>query len=165
MSFQMLDRIIQLEPGRRLVARKRFRRTEPFFVDHFPGLPVVPGVLLTEVMVQAGGWLIVGTFNFAQWPLLCMLEGVKFRALVGPEEELEAACTVVDLGKQDHEIKGCLTVQGRRVAEARIFYHSFSPLNGPTSSFDATSFLDWSRSTFDALGGEEALRHGRDGAR
>ena len=86
MRFVLIDRILELEPGRRAVATVRFDAAHDVFADHFPGMPIVPGVLVTEAMGQTGGWLLAATHGFESWPLLVMISNAKFRRLVRPDE-------------------------------------------------------------------------------
>ena len=64
MRFSLVDRILTLEPGRSITAVKNLSIAEEYLADHFPGFPVMPGVLMIESLVQAGGWLIRETEGF-----------------------------------------------------------------------------------------------------
>ena len=88
MRFVLVDRLVELEPGKRAVARKTFHPDDEVFADHFPGFPVVPGVLITEAMGQTAGWLLIATLGFARFPLLTLIDSAKFRRLVVPGDEI-----------------------------------------------------------------------------
>lgn len=148
MRFVLIDRFLELEPGRRAVARKVFRPEEEVFLDHFPGLPVVPGVLLTEAMGQTAGWLLASGYGFERWPLLVMVEKAKFRRLVRPGEELVLSATVARRGEDDFEARTEAGAGGERVADARLLFHVFDlPADAPLRE----SLARWGRSTFASL--------------
>ncbi len=154
MNYVLLDRFLKLEAGRELVAAKTFSEPDALFNDHFPGFPVVPGTLLTEAMVQAGGWLIVCTLQFSRWPLLCMIEKAKFRRFVRPGELLTVRSRLVSLGNKSYQTRGEILVEDQRVAECDVFFHGFATDSGPGGSFDAAAFNQWARTTFERLGGD-----------
>src|SRR5437868_6439462 len=84
--FLLVDRVVELDPGKRLVAIKNVTANEPFFIGHFPGAPVMPGVLIVEAMAQAAGLLVgygrsVGPNEFL---LFAGIDNVKFRQPVFP---------------------------------------------------------------------------------
>src|SRR5574341_2279814 len=83
--FLFVDGVIEMEPGERIVAFKVFRPEEEFFKGHFPGNPVVPGVIIVEALAQAGGILAYATDpEVNKMPALAGLENVKFRKPVFP---------------------------------------------------------------------------------
>lgn len=160
MRFVLIDRIVALEPGVRAVAVKTFPAEENLFEDHFPGFPVVPGTLLTEAMGQTGGWLLAATHGFSRWPLLNMIASAKFRRFVRPGEEIVLEAVVASAREESFEVRAQAAVAGSRVADARLFFHGFSPatLPGEPASFEA-----WARETFQQLGGESLLAGGNGG--
>jgi 3-hydroxyacyl-[acyl-carrier-protein] dehydratase len=130
---------VELERWRRAVAVKTFSDREDFLEDHFPGLPVVPGVLITEAMGQTGGWLLAESIARDErderdergWPLLTMIDRAKFRRLVRPGEELRMTATLSTRSKVDFEVRSEAHVDGDRVADARLLFHMFAlPLRG-----------------------------------
>ena len=88
--FQMIDRVetVDLSAGR-LTARSVVPEKSPVFEGHFPGYPLVPGVLLIETMAQASGFLVLAATNFAAMPFLMSVDGAKMRTFVEPSAELE----------------------------------------------------------------------------
>lgn len=160
MRFVLIDRIVALEPGVRAVAAKTFSGEEDFFQDHFPGFPVVPGTLLTEAMGQTGGWLLAATLGFSRWPLLNMIASAKFRRFVRPGEEIVLEAVVESARDEGFEVRAQAAVGGSRVADARLFFHGFSPASLPA---EPGSLASWARETFQRLGGDSFLAAGNGG--
>jgi 3-hydroxyacyl-[acyl-carrier-protein] dehydratase len=128
------------------VAVKTFSEGEDFLADHFPALPVVPGVLITEAMGQTGGWLLAeslaGEGQERGWPLLTMIDRAKFRRLVRPGEELRLTATLSTRSQDDFEVRAEAHVNDDRVADARLLFHTFAiPLTGE----ERARFDDWVR--------------------
>lgn len=87
MRFVLVDKIYELEPGKRIKAAKRIPAGEELFRDHFPGFPVVPGVLLTEMMAQAAGKCLDAEETHAGKAMLGKIVAARFRAWVRPDEQ------------------------------------------------------------------------------
>lgn len=158
MRFILIDRLLELETARRAVAQKTFAPGEKLFEDHFPGFPVVPGVLLTEAMVQTGGWLILRTLDFSMWPFLCLIDKAKFRRFVAPGETLRIEANVCSIQEDNFEIKASTQVDQLQVAEARVFYRALPASTGAMGG--AFEFEKWARETFEQLGGESVVSPG-----
>lgn len=154
MRFVLIDRLVELEPGKRAVAKRVFSEEEEIFQDHFPGFPVVPGVLLTEAMGQTGGWLLSATLGFTRWPLLTLVERASFRRFVRPGEELTLTASVKTRRDDDFEVRAEAHVGESRAADARLLFHAFSP---ELDEEAARRFDAWARGTFRRLGGEALL--------
>ena len=101
--FQMVDRITALDIAGRAGSRRRCQVPEqsPVFEGHFPGHPILPGVLMIETMAQTGGWLVLATLRFARMPFLMQVEKAKMRSFVVPGQALAVGgrhcCTRVRL--------------------------------------------------------------------
>ena len=121
--FQMIDRVVSLE-GDAIVVESRVPDASPVFEGHFPGHPLVPGVLLVETMAQASGWLILGRNGFARMPFLMTVKEAKFRAFVGPGAALDVTARVTHEGSGYVVTEARLASGGKRVADAEILLRS-----------------------------------------
>jgi 3-hydroxyacyl-[acyl-carrier-protein] dehydratase len=109
--FLLIDEVVELEPGTRVVARKRVRPDEWFLTGHFPGRPIMPGVLIVEAMAQTGAVAVLSEeANRGRLALFAGIDGVRFKRIVEPGDELELTC---DLEK----VRGPI---GKGRAEARV---------------------------------------------
>jgi 3-hydroxyacyl-[acyl-carrier-protein] dehydratase len=110
MRFTLVDRIVLLEPGSKIVTIKALSLSEEYLSDHFPRFPVMPGVLMLEAMTQAGAWLIRATEDMAH-SLITLKEAhnVRFRNLVAPGQVLTVSAKIVQ--HDDMEIQ--LATEGR----------------------------------------------------
>lgn len=121
--FQMVDRILSLDPENRLVrARAEVPEASPVFEGHFPGYPLLPGVLMIETMAQTGGWLLMALQRFARIPLLAQVKEAKMRAVVLPGEILETEASLVHDGSGYAVMNGRIHRAGKAVAEAELTY-------------------------------------------
>jgi 3-hydroxyacyl-[acyl-carrier-protein] dehydratase len=154
LRFVLIDRLIELTPGKQAVASVRFSRSLEIVADHFPGRPIVPGVLLTEAMGQTGGWLIAATLEFAHWPLLIMIEHAKFRRPVEPDEEVRTIAEIRSTRLDTFSVDAQATSAGERVASAHLVFQASTLAIGADARHD---FKDWARRTFASLGGFDLL--------
>jgi 3-hydroxyacyl-[acyl-carrier-protein] dehydratase len=91
--FLFLDEVLELEPGVRVVARKRVRGDEWFFPGHFPGRPIMPGVIMVEALAQAGAVAVLSEeSNRGKLALFAGIDAVRFKRIVGPGDELTLTC-------------------------------------------------------------------------
>jgi 3-hydroxyacyl-[acyl-carrier-protein] dehydratase len=121
--FLLVDRVVAVEPGVRLVAWKSVTMNEPFFVGHFPGKPVMPGVLILEALAQACALLAVKSMGpdedvTEKITYLMSIDGAKFRRPVVPGDRLELHVEVVKRKGAIWRQKGTAIVDGQTVAEA-----------------------------------------------
>ena len=94
MRFILIDEIIELVPGKSIEAVKTLSSGEELFQDHFPGFPVVPGVLLTEMMAQAAGKCLDSERSDRGKPMLAQITSAKFREWVPPDTPVHVHCTI-----------------------------------------------------------------------
>ena len=93
--FLFLDEVLELEPGARVVARKRVRGDEWFFPGHFPGRPIMPGVIIVEALAQAGAVAVLSEQdNRGKLALFAGIDAVRFKRIVSPGDELILTCAV-----------------------------------------------------------------------
>ena len=83
--FQLIDRIVDLDiGGKTITVEAQVPEQSTIFEGHFPGYPIMPGVLLTEAMAQSSGWLLLGLMKFERMPFLAMIKEAKMRGFVSP---------------------------------------------------------------------------------
>ena len=93
--FLFLDEVLELEPGSRVVARKEVRQDEWFFPGHFPGRPIMPGVIMVEALAQAGAVAVLSLEeNRGKLALFAGIDDVRFKRIVEPGDELTLECTL-----------------------------------------------------------------------
>jgi beta-hydroxyacyl-ACP dehydratase FabZ len=119
--FLLIDRILELE-DMRVVAIKNVTMNEPHFMGHFPGFPVMPGVLIIEAMAQAAGVLVFNRIQNREGKLvyLAMIEQARFRKPVLPGDQLRIEVVFLKLKATVAKVHGVATVDGAVVAEADL---------------------------------------------
>ncbi|HEY7561735.1 MAG TPA: 3-hydroxyacyl-ACP dehydratase FabZ [Gaiellaceae bacterium] len=117
--FLLLDVVLELEPGVRVVARKLVRPDEWYLAGHFPGRPIMPGVLMVEAMAQAGAVAVLADEeNRGKLALFAGIDDVRFKRIVEPGDELELTCELervrgpIGRGKATATVVGELAVRG-----------------------------------------------------
>lgn len=127
MKFSLVDRIVDFETGTRLIAIKNLSLAEEYLADHFPGFPVMPGVLMLEAMTQAGAWLIRLSEDF-QHSIVTLRESknVKYTNFVEPGQTLMLTCEVLDHGPRETRLKANGVVNGEQVVSARIVLERYN---------------------------------------
>ncbi len=121
--FLLVDRVIELIPGDKIIALKNVTINEPFFQGHFPGQPVMPGVLIIEAMAQAGGLLAYESSLDDKHGLLIYFMGmdkVRFRKPVVPGDQLIFEAKILKLRTKVAKIAGTASVDNQLVAEAEL---------------------------------------------
>lgn len=122
MRFILVDRIIELEPGKRITASKVLPATEELFEDHFPGFPIVPGVLLTEMMAQAAGRCLDAEKTHPGRAMLGKIKGASFRDWVRPDQEIILYVTISQ-NRPAYATADCFAeVAGKNVCSAELFF-------------------------------------------
>lgn len=119
--FEMIDRVTRFDSaGRRIVASARVPEASPVFEGHFPGHPLVPGVLLTETMAQASGYLILGLNGLTQMPFLMAVDKARFRTFVEPKAELVIEAELTMEGSGYAATKARIAADGKPVCDAEL---------------------------------------------
>ena len=118
----LLDRVTEIVPGKRIVALKNVTINEPFFSGHFPGAPIMPGVLIVESMAQAGAVLMLHEMEHRASKLIYFtgIDRARFRRTVVPGDQLLLTLEVLRRRSQTCKMKGTATVDGQLAAEAEI---------------------------------------------
>jgi UDP-3-O-[3-hydroxymyristoyl] N-acetylglucosamine deacetylase/3-hydroxyacyl-[acyl-carrier-protein] dehydratase len=119
--FLLVDRILEAD-SRRIVGIKNVSINEPYFQGHFPGHPIMPGVLIIEAMAQIGGMLLIGAVEDPESKVVYFmsLDNVKFRRPVRPGDQLRCELEMTQVRGRTCRMKGIATVEGEVVAEAEM---------------------------------------------
>jgi len=119
--FLLVDRVVELEDGKRAVGLKNVTLNEPYFQGHFPGLPIMPGVMQIEAMAQVAGLMLTKRLaDKKKLAMLLSLDKVKLRKTVVPGDQLVIEAVAVRIKERSGEVRTTGTVDGRIVAEANI---------------------------------------------
>lgn len=119
--FLLVDRVLEFELSKRVVGIKNVTSNEPFFVGHFPGKPIMPGVLIVEAMAQTGGILAFKSFPEMKGSVLFIgIDNARFRRPVIPGDQLKMVVNVVKHKREIWVFEGKAYVGDELVAEAKI---------------------------------------------
>lgn len=119
--FDMIDEVARFERAAGvLVAHSTVPMESPVFEGHFPGHPLVPGVLLTETMAQASGFLVLGLTDFEQMPFLMAVDKARFRTFVEPGTPLVIEATLEMMGSGYAATRAKILVEGRAICDAHL---------------------------------------------
>jgi len=121
--FQLIDRIIDIDlNGRTIRAEAIVPTTSTIFEGHFPGHPLMPGVLLLEAMAQTSGWLIIGLTQFTRMPFLAAFKEAKLRTFVTPGQILSLSAEIVHEGSGFAVTKAAIRLEGKLACNAEITF-------------------------------------------
>lgn len=127
MRFTLLDRILELEPGSRISALKHLSLAEEYLADHFPGFPVMPGVLMLEAMTEAGAWLVRVSEDFAHSVVtLKEAQNVRYGAFVEPGQTLVVEADIIKQDARHTSIKARGSVEGQPTVSARLILERYN---------------------------------------
>ena len=121
--FLLVDRVMEIEPDKRILAYKNITQNEPFFTGHFPGKPIMPGVLIIEALAQAGGLLTqlshVGETSNRMFYMV-KVESARFKKMVVPGDRLDLDVTIKRVIRNMAVYEGIARVDGVEVATAEV---------------------------------------------
>jgi 3-hydroxyacyl-[acyl-carrier-protein] dehydratase len=123
--FEMIDRVAEFDRSeRRIAARSIVPAESPVFEGHFPDHPLVPGVLLTETMAQASGYLILALTDYVAMPFLMAVDKARFRDFVAPGAVLEISARLEHEGSGYMATKASIASAGKRIADAELRFRT-----------------------------------------
>ncbi len=121
MQFTLVDRLLELDPGKSIVMTKQVSLAEEYLADHFPRFPVLPGVLMLEAAIQASAWLVRSTLDFsASVVTLKTARGVRYGAFVAPGHTLQIRADAVDIQPDRSDLKIRGIVDGETAIQGRL---------------------------------------------
>ena len=119
--FLMVDRILELDPGKRVVGTKQVTANEPQFTGHFPGRPIMPGVLMVEALAQTAGVCVMSLYEYrGKLGLFAGIDDCRFRRMVIPGDALRLEVTVEKLRGMFGRVRGVASVDGEVAVEATL---------------------------------------------
>ena len=152
--FQLIDRIVDIDLAERTIRTEAtVPLTSTIFEGHFPGHPLMPGVLLIEAMAQSAGWLVIAAMRFTRMPFLAAVKDAKLRTFVTPGQALALNAELIHEGSGYAVTAASIAIDGKPVCEAGL---TFRLMDFPSPEF--RTFVDqWAaRLAFPS----EALAHG-----
>lgn len=121
--FLLVDRILEIEPGKRIVGLKNVTANEPHFTGHFPERPIMPGVLIVEAMAQVGAVLMLQeAAHQNKLAVLAGIDGMRFRRMVVPGDQLRIEITVLKFRGGIGKVAATATVDGQLVTEGELLF-------------------------------------------
>jgi 3-hydroxyacyl-[acyl-carrier-protein] dehydratase len=121
--FLLNDEVVELEPGSRVVARKRVREDEWYLAGHFPGRPVMPGVLIVEAMAQTGAVAVLSEEeNRGRIAFFAGIDDVRFKRIVEPGDELRLECELERVRGPIGRGRATATVDGKLAARGTLMF-------------------------------------------
>jgi 3-hydroxyacyl-[acyl-carrier-protein] dehydratase len=127
MRFCLLDRIVRCDPGRQLCGLKRLTSAEEYLADHFPGFPIMPGVLQLQTLVEAGSWLLRETDEFRHSVIVLReIKNVRFGNLMQPGKSLDVTVDLLDRDVHRSTLKGRGECEGVQTVAAQFVLATYN---------------------------------------
>lgn len=148
MRFNLVDRILELEPGRQIRVAKNLSLGEEYLADHFPTFPVMPGVLMLETLVEAGAWLLRVTEDFRHSVIVLReARNVKFGHFMEPGRQMVATAEFTSVNDTSAEFKAKAEADGHQTVSARICLARYNLIDRDPGLADADRqlTLHWKR--------------------
>lgn len=121
--FQMIDAVEELDPeAGTITARADVPMDSPVFEGHFPGSPLVPGVLLVETMAQASGFMLLSRMKFEKMPFLANVTSAKMRSFVEPGAVLQVQAELEHDGSGFSKTRARISCEGRKICDSRLMF-------------------------------------------
>jgi 3-hydroxyacyl-[acyl-carrier-protein] dehydratase len=119
--FQLIDRIVDLKiADRKISTEATVPVTSTIFEGHFPGFPLMPGVLLIEAMAQTSGWLVVASHRFERMAFLAAVKDAKFRMFVTPGQKLAVTAALTHVGSGYAVTEASISLEGKAICDATL---------------------------------------------
>lgn len=127
MRFTLIDKVVDLEPGRQIRAVKNLSLAEEYLADHFPGFPVMPGVFMLEAMTQASAWLVRASEDFAHSVVLLKeARNVKYASFVEPGQQLVVTAEILSQDDRIVKLKAQGSVGETQTVSARLVLERYN---------------------------------------
>ncbi|HMF20238.1 MAG TPA: 3-hydroxyacyl-ACP dehydratase FabZ family protein [Gemmataceae bacterium] len=138
MRFNLVDRILEIDPGRRIRIVKNLTLAEEYLADHFPTFPVMPGVLMLQTLVEAGAWLLRITEDFRHSVIVLReAKNIKYGNFMEPGKNLVVTAEMVESTDTDAVFKGKGEVDGNSTVSARLILTRYN-LRDRNAALEAT---------------------------
>jgi len=159
MKFYLVDRILELDPPRRIVAVKGLSLAEEYLADHFPAYPVLPGVMMLEALVQSAAWLVRASTDFQKTVILLReSQNVRYGAFVRPGGQLVMKVEALDIAADSSRFKAVGECEGQQAVQAKLTLEHLNIADKDPGRADLDDGLRafW-RERFRLVGGPQAL--------